>query len=130
MESLVPIFICCILPLGIVVIYFINQMYVNKKRAEILVKAVENGSVDADKLAEALQKPRKTERQRFNNRLLCGCIFSLTGIVLLIVGLVMLCCGSPISSDQVSVPLMFGGIVLAVGLSFLIVCYVTRKQLN
>lgn len=104
MHALVSIFICCILPLGIVVAYFINQMYVNKKRAEVLIKAIENGSADADKIAEALQKPRKSERQRFNRRLLCGCIFSLIGIVLLIVGLVNLSSGSPISSDPVTVP--------------------------
>lgn len=130
MHALVSIFICCILPLGIVVAYFINQMYVNKKRAEVLIKAIENGSADADKIAEALQKPRKSERQRFNRRLLCGCIFSLIGIVLLIVGLVNLSSGSPISSDPVTVPLMLGGIMIAVGLSFLIVCRVTRNQLN
>lgn len=103
----------------------------DNKRANILIKAIEsNNGIDADKLAESLQKPKKTEREILNMRLLRGCIFSLVGLALVITGLVNLATGSDFSSDPVSVPVMFGGIAIAVGISYLIVYRVSRRQMT
>ena len=81
MEFLVPISICAILPISIVLVVFLASMYSEKKRAQVLIKAIEaNNSIDADKLADALRKPKKTALEILNRRLLWGCIFSLIGI--------------------------------------------------
>ena len=77
MESiiavLIPIFICVVLPVLIVWIVFRAAMNNDNKRAEVLIKAIEaNNGIDADRLADALGKPRKTAREILNLRLLLG----------------------------------------------------------
>lgn len=126
---LVPIFVCVVLPVAIVLIVFISAMNSDNKRAQILIKAIEtNNGIDADKLAESLQKPRKTAREILNLRLLRGCIFSFIGLALVIVGIANVISGTAFSADPVTVPLLFGGASIAVGVSYLIVYFVTRKQ--
>lgn len=130
-DILVPIFVCVVLPVAIVGIYYWSQINAENKRAEILMKAIEaNCGPDADKLAEALQKPRKTAREILNLRLLRGCMFTLVGLGLCIVGIVSACMGTEFASDPVTVPLVFGGASLAIGLSYLVVYFVTRKQVK
>lgn len=129
MPVIVPIFICVVLPVSIVAIVFGAKINSDNKRANVLIKAIEaNCGPDADKLADALQKPKKGVREILNLRLLRGCMFSFVGLALCIVGIVSLCCGSEFSSDPVTVPLVFGGASLAIGLSYLVVYFVTRKQ--
>ncbi len=131
MEILVPIFVCVVLPVAIVAIVFASAMNSDNKRAKVLIKAIEsNCGINADKLAEALQKPKKTAREILNIRLLRGCIFSFIGIALCIVGAVSFHMGSEFASDPVTVPLIFGGASIAIGVSYLIVYFVTRKQVK
>lgn len=130
-DILVPIFVCVVLPVAIVGIYYWSQVNAENKRAEILMKAIEaNCGPNADKLAEALQKPRKTAREILNLRLLRGCMFTFVGLGLCIVGIVSACMGTEFASDPVTVPLVFGGASLAIGLSYLVVYFVTRKQVK
>lgn len=130
-EILVPIFVCVVLPVAIVAIVFAAAMNNDNKRSEVLIKAIEsNCGINPDKLAEALQKPKKTAREILNLRLLRGCIFSFIGLALCIVGIVSLCMGTEFSADPVTVPLVFGGASLAIGLSYLVVYFVTRKQIK
>ena len=130
-EILVPIFICVVLPVAIVAIVCAAAMNSDNKRAKVLMKAIESGcGIDADSLAAALQKPKKTTREILNLRLLRGCIFSFIGLALCIVGIVSLCMGTEFSADSVTVPLVFGGASLAIGLSYLVVYFVTRKQIK
>ncbi len=122
-QILVPIFVCVVLPVAIIAIIFGASINSDNKRSQVLIKAIEsNCDIDADKLAEALQKPKKTAREILNLRLLRGCIFSLVGIAVCIIGI--------IAADTVTVPLIFGGASLAIGLSYLVVYFVTRKQIN
>lgn len=130
-DILVPIFICAVMPVAIVLIVFLASMNSDNKRAQVLIKAVEsNNGIDADKLAEALGKPKKTPLEILHGRLLKGCIFSLIGLLLIIVGIIALATGSEFSSDPVEVPMMFGGVSMAVGISYLIVYFVTRKDIK
>lgn len=132
MESiLVPIFICVVLPVAIVLIVYLASMNSDNKRATILIKAIESGNgIDADKLAEALRKPRKSAREVLNLRLLRGCICTFLGLCLVIVAIVNMCGGGDFSSDPVTVPLVFSTIPLAIGLGYLVVYFVTRKQVD
>lgn len=130
-DILVPIFVCVVLPVAIVLIVFLASMNSDNKRAIVLIKAIEsNNGIDADRLAEAFKKPVKTARQILNLRLLRGCIFTFIGIALCLVGIVSLCMGTEFAADPVTVPLVFGGASLAVGLSYLVVYFVTRKQIK
>ena len=131
MDVLVPISICVVLPVAIVLIIFMTAMNSDNKRAKVLIKAIEaNNNIDADKLAAALAKPRKTPLEILNKRLLRGCMFTFIGIALIIVALVSLASGTEFANDSVTVPMILGGALLAIGLSYLVVYFVTRKQVN
>lgn len=130
-NVLVPIAVCMVLPIAIVLIVALTKMNGDNKRTQIIIKAIEaNNNVDADKLVESLKKMNKTPHEVLSLRLLRGCIFSLVGLGLIIVGLFNLINGTPFNSDPVSVPFVFGGASIAVGISYLIVYLVTRKQLK
>lgn len=129
MAELIPIFVCVVLPVSIVLIVMLASMNSDNKRAKILIKAIEaNNTIDADKLAEALRKPRKSPLELLNARLLRGCIFTFAGIGLLAFAAVGLINDLPFAEDPVAVPGMIGAASLAIGLSYLIVYFVTRKQ--
>lgn len=130
-SILVPIFVCVVLPVAIVIITSRSEVEKEKQKANIIIKAIEaNNNIDADKLAESLKKPVKTARQILNARLLRGCIFTLAGLLICSVGIVNLCTGCSFSADSVTIPSIFGGASIAVGISFLIVYFVTRKQVD
>lgn len=131
MKELTAIFICAIMPIAIVLISSLIKMNDQNKRAKVLMKAIEaNNSIDAEKLADTLRAPRKTALEILNLRLLRGCMFTFIGLALCIVGLVNLAQpGASFSSDSVTVPMLFGGAGLAVGISYLVVYFVTRKQI-
>ncbi len=123
-----PVCICVILPVLIVLIVNLGLMNRENKRAQVLIKAIEaNNTIDADKLAEAMKKPQKTARELLNLRLLRGCIFFFVGVALCIFGVVLDWTGgfhpSLIASD-----VTLGVASLAIGISYLIVYFVSRKQ--
>ncbi len=127
---LVPIFICVVLPVAIVLIVFLYNMNSDNKRAEVLIKAIEaNKDIDTDKLAEAFSKPRRSPREILNMRILRGSIFTLCGLGFVIFGLVGLANDFTIRMEPVMIPMICGASCLAVGISYLIVYFVTRKQL-
>jgi len=119
-TTIVSILICVVLPVSIVLIVFLAVMNSDNKRAKVLIKAIEaNGSIDVDKIAESLKKNKKTALELLNLRLLRGCIFSFVGLVL---GIVSWVYGGEFDAG------LFGGISLAIGASYLVVYFVTRKQ--
>ncbi|MCM1077410.1 MAG: hypothetical protein NC411_08640 [Bacteroides sp.] len=133
MEAIIiPIFICVVLPVAIVLIVSLTRINNDNKRTEVIVKAIEaNNSIDVDKLAESLKKPQKSEREILNRRLLNGCIFTLIGIAMMTVGLTNYAISDcDFSADPVTCPMLLGGVSLAVGISFLIVYFVSRKDLK
>lgn len=123
----IPIFICVVLPALIVWIVFRASMNNYNKRAEVLIKAIEsNNGIDADRLADALAKPRKTAREILNLRLLRGCLFSFIGLGFFATALFANSEG--LHPDNITIPMLAGSVSLAIGVSYLIVYFVTRKQ--
>lgn len=126
---MIPIGICVVVPIAIIWIIFRASMNSENKRAEVLMEAIRsNNAIDADRLAKAMTKKPKTPRELLNLRLLRGCIFSLIGAAFLIIGLVVFLSGSTESQDPVLVPTVLGSISLAIGASYLIVYFVSKKQ--
>ena len=127
--DILPFCICFIMPIAIVLITSIQKMYQNKQMTRLLEKAIDkDAGIDIERINDMIRKPRRTFRERLTRHLLSGCIFSLIGLVLIICGLVSWADGTAFSSDPVTVPLVFGGISLAIGLNFLIVFFVMRRQ--
>ncbi len=125
----IPIAICVVLPVMVVWITFRAQMNRDNKRTEVLIKAIEsNNGIDADKLAEAMSKPRKTASEILNQRLLRGCIFSLVGLALMISSVIMGIGGEDMFDNVPGLFLFTGLASVAVGISYLIVYFVTRGK--
>jgi len=130
-DALVPIFVCVVLPVAVVAIYYGAQINSDNRRAQILMKAIEaNCGPDADKLAEALHKPKKTAREILNLRLLRGCIFSFIGLAICIVVLILYRIHESFPTEVVFIILTPGAISLAIGLSYLVVYFATRKHIK
>jgi len=128
-STLVPIFICVVLPVAIV--FIVSRSVTNREniRAEILIKSIEaNNGMDADKLAESLRKPVKTARELLNIRLLRGCLFTLVGIACAIFG-IYIQLSLPKSNFQIFAYLGCA-MLSAIGISYLIVYFITRKQVG
>lgn len=125
---IIPIAICVILPIAIVAIIAYTRINADNKRTQLLIKAIEsNQNIDADRLADAFAKSRKTARELLNMRLLRGCFFSLFGIAMGIVA-GLLYNPEESSTDSSFFSMIVGGISLAIGISYMIVYFVTRKQ--
>lgn len=130
-QILVPIFICVIMPIAIVFITMVAKVKSEQQRANIIIKAIEeNNNIDADKLAETLNRPRRTPLQILNLRLLRGCIFTLIGIGLCVISILVLCDGGKFGQDSVFFPMVSGFAIFSIGVSYLIVYFVTRKQVE
>lgn len=125
----IPIGMCVILP--IMVVWFIYSYKTNRdnRNSQVLIEAIKsNSSVDVDALADSLTERKRTPLELLNLRLLRGCIFSLIGIVLLVVAFIIY---SPDSSvDGTMVLSLAGGICLAIGISYMVVYFVTRRQIS
>ncbi len=120
----VPIGICVVLPVLVVWLVTRSKSHKVDKNADVLIKAIENNSsIDADKLLSALATPEKTSKELLSLRLLRGCIFSLIGLAILIVKF------SNVGFDE-SILTLLSCCSLAVGISYLVVYFVTRKKIE
>lgn len=128
-QILVPLGICVALPVLIVLIVCRATMNSDNKRAAVLIEAIRaNNNIDTDALAKAFARPRRSALEILNRRLLWGCLWGGIGLVLTLVAIIM-----PIVYDldpDVMIGLLIVGLILlAIGASFLVVYFVTRKQL-
>lgn len=125
-ATLIPLVLFCFLPVLIVIVIFVKGIYGDKKRADILTKAAEYGAnVDLEKMAELLQsrggRGGKDSIEILNRRLMWGTIFSLVGLVLIVVPLILM-------SDY-EFFVILGSVIAAVGGGLLIVYFATRTQI-
>lgn len=128
-DSILPLAICVVLPIAIVWIRSRARTHAIDKRTEVILKAIEaNNDVDTDKLVESLKAPQKSEVEIMRSRLQRGLTYSLIGLVLVTVGLVSWATGSEVGSDSVSIPSIIGGISVAIGVSYLVTYFISRKQ--
>lgn len=128
-QLLVPLGICVALPVLIVWLIFRASMNSDNKRAQVLIEAIKaNNNVDATAIANAFSKKRKTPLEILNSRLLKGCIFGLCGLVIVIASICFFF-SEGYFPGFFAFFLIPGLILLAIGSSYLIVYFVTRKQL-
>lgn len=126
-EILIPLGICVGLP--VLIIWLVTRAATNSenKRAQILIEAIRNNKdIDLTNISEVMRRPRRSALQLLNLRLLRGCIFSLLGVAL---GIAMAVFASTDPESHVQNSLMIlCGASLAIGISYLIVYFVTRRQ--
>lgn len=133
-QDLIPILVCVVLPVAIVWLSVYAARFREAKRTEVLLKAIESGKdIDANMIANAMSKPHKaprTPRERLNNRLTVGCVGLTIGIMLEVV----LCIGrfvmNALSDEMFLISSMWNSILLGIGVAFMIVYFVTRKNVK
>lgn len=128
-EVLVPIAVCVILPVLIVAIVGRVRQNETNRRAEIMLKAIENGQTVDPELFKAPEKQRKTVKMELLDKLTGACITTLMGIAFLCVGLLYIC--NPVWRAFInpSLLLIAGGVLLAVGIGNFSAYFVGKKTL-
>ena len=85
-EVIVPIFICVILPVSIVLIIGLVRRNETNRKAEVMLKAIENGvPVDLERLNP--KKKSKSIKQDLLEKLNGACITGIMGIGFLTLGI-------------------------------------------
>lgn len=130
-RIVVPVSICCVLPCVVVWLVSRTKKNADDKRAEVLLEAIRaNSNVDVNSLTEAMSRPKLSAEEQQSRRLQRGCLFSLSGVAMLIYGLFQLSM-SNFLSDVTGMLLLGGGIALALGVSYLVVYRaVSKRQKN
>lgn len=128
-DVLIPICVCCVLPISIVLIVFIYRNRALAQKTEVIKLAIEKGAkIDPDTLMDALSgrnSKSKTVMSRLLNRLTWGILLLLTGIVS---GVVLLCRGADAVLDSKYVVVSI--VSFSVGVALLVSYFVGRKMLG
>lgn len=128
-DVLIPICVCCVLPISIVLIVFIYRNRALAQKTEVIKLAIEKGAkIDPDTLMDALSgrnSKSKPVMSRLLNRLTWGILLLLTGIVS---GIVLLCQGPDAMPDSKYVVVSI--VSLSVGVALLVSYFVGRKMLG
>lgn len=132
MDILIPISICCILPVMIVWLTMRTAQNETDRKAEVMIKAIEAGiALDAN-FFKAQQKRQKGLKERLLGRFTGACVSALIGIAMLITG-ILFCSTMPNGWSFYESPLPFyvlcGGILLSVGIALFIAYFAGRKML-
>ena len=127
MESTVlPIFICVVLPVAIVWIVMRTRQNETNRRTEIMLKAIE-ANADLDPFLFRDASVRKRIKERLLGHLTGACITALPGIALLTIGIINVTVtgGEPYAYRMI----VAGALLLAVGIALFIVYFVGRKMM-
>jgi len=131
-EILIPIAICVVLPVLIVfIISRVRQNEINRK-AEVMLKAIENGQTIDPEIFKPSVKPKgpKTIKQDLLEKLTGACITGLMGIGFLTLGIFRTLdweFGRNMFLNKFWLPA--GGVLLAVGIGLLISYLVGKNML-
>ena len=126
METLVPIFICVVLPVAIVWIVSYYRRLAAEKKAEVMLKAIESGTpVDPD-FFKPEKKKAPSLKEKLLERLNGACVTSLMGVALLVVHFFF--------PDHNFVGFgsflpLAGAILLAIGIGLFVVYFASKKML-
>ena len=127
-QVLLPISITVVLPVLIVWLVGRDKQNKTNRKAEIMLKALENGAtLDPDFFGR--EHESRTIKERLLGRLTAACITSLVGLAFILVGIFMMSRLDWAENVEIVIlTFMIGGILIAVGMALFIV-YFTGKRL-
>ena len=128
-QLLVPIAICCVLPIMIVWLNNRRRIIENNSRTQIVLAAMEkNPGMDIDEMLKKMAPKQKLLKEKLLAKLLWGCITLLLGV-----GLAIFCLCTSFGGGMTPSNLWFSGfmstIMIAVGIAFLINYFIGKKML-
>ena len=130
-EMILFLGIFVVMPVIIVSLVTRAKTNATNKRAEIALAAIEkNSDVNLEEFFKKMNPPRRSIKERFLDKLLCGCIFTLFGAGIYVAILVYHMNVEEFNRDMF-IGLSFIAVPsLGVGLSFLINYFVGRRVLK
>ena len=127
---LLPICVCVVLPVLIVLIVGLVRKNETNRKAEIMLKAIENGVTIDPELIMAKTKKKGSIKQDLMDKLTGACITSLMGLAFIILALVNANTGGIsfnfLPSSYIPVA---GAVLLAVGIGLFISYFAGKKML-
>ena len=128
-QLLVPIAICCVLPIMIVWLNNRRRIIENNSRTQIVLAAMEkNPGMDIDEMLKKMAPKQKLLKEKLLAKLLWGCITLLLGV-----GLAIFCLCTSFGGGMTSSNLWFSGfmsaIMIAIGIAFTINYFIGKKML-
>ena len=132
-DILMPLGVCVVLPVMIVWLVMRTRQNEINKKTEIMLKAIESGATVDTEFFKSQQRGQKTIKERLLSRLTWGSIFSLIGVVLLVLTIVFANSYAPDGWNFGNSPApafaIIGGISLAIGLALFAVFFVGKKMM-
>lgn len=131
-DILMPLGICVVLPVMIVWLVMRTRQNETNRKTEIMLKAIESGvTVNADLFKQ--RHETMTIKERLLKLLSSASVVSLIGVAILVICICMVTKnGNTMHGDAIAVLTVFmivGGILLAIGLALFIVFFAGRKML-
>ena len=126
-DILIPICICCVLP--IMIVWLVQRAKQNEanRKAEIMLKAIEAGvPVDMEQF-NARKKTPGTIKKDLLDKLTGACITTLMGVAFIAYSIIGSCI--PAWKWTVELSPIAGGVLLAVGIALFITYFVGKKML-
>ena len=128
-EILVPIAVCCVLPIMLVWFVIRKKMNETNQRTQIVLAAIEkNPEMDIEEIMKKISRNGKLLKEKLLTKLLWGCISTLLGIGLIGFG-IYLGANHLGGTDDPMTAVCFGLIALGVGIAFLVNYFVGKKML-
>lgn len=128
-EILVPIAICCVLPIMLVWFIVRKKMNETNQRTQIVLAAIEkNPEMDIEEIMKKISPKPKLLKEKLLTKLLWGSLATLLGIGLIGFG-IYLGANHLGGTDDQFFSVCFGLIALGVGIAFMINYFVGKKML-
>ena len=129
METIVKIiFIICAVAVPILIVWLNNRKKINEtnQRTQIVLAAIEkNQETDVEDLLKKMAPQKKLLKEKLLTKLLWGGILTLLGLALTIFGCYLIAG----RGDQNNPFILFGPLLMPVGIAFLINYFVGKKML-
>lgn len=126
---LIPIACGCVLPIMLVWFSMRRKMNETDQRTKIILTYIEkNPQLDIEDLMNKLQPKQRLLKSKLLGYLMWGMLALLIGVGLIGFGIYLNCCNLGGSDDALSA-ICSGGILMAVGIAFLVNYHVGKKML-
>jgi hypothetical protein len=128
-ELLIPIFVCCVLPITMVWLSLRNKKNETDKRTQIVLAAIEkNPEMDIQDLLKKMAPKERLLKEKLLSKLQTGCITAILGVALLGVSFYIDCMGG-METNKLHMIYIGGGICMAVGIAYLVSYFIGKKML-
>ena len=128
-QILVPIACGCVLPIVGILMGVRQKMNETNKQTEIVLAAIEkHPDMDIEELIKKISPKEKLLKEKLLTKLLWGSLTTFLGIALLGVAFWIDCIGG-METDKLHLLYIGGGILIAIGIAFLINYSIGKKML-